>query len=176
MARALALRGDQMTFWTGACQGRNGECTITTAWQREWERYSCVLMEERCYLSLTGKWYQSIQRREGMERGYGWRDAERVLIPGKGSKLLHETYRNNDGCRNSSNDLDVNSCIISPNLCSMSRYESSVVSEVDMMVSPLNGECYWPELGNSWERVKPSPTPPKHRETETTLMNQKQVF
>lgn len=83
MARALALRGDQMTFSTGACQGRNGECTITTGWQREWERPPVLRLNGgEMLLKSDGKMIPvNTEKGGGMEYRYGWRDAERFLMP-----------------------------------------------------------------------------------------------
>lgn len=104
-AAALALRGDQMTFSTGACQGRNGECTITTGWQREWERPPVLRLNGgEMLLKSDGKMIPvNTAKGGGVENRYGWRDAERFLMPvclrkaASGLLCLHKTSRNNDG-------------------------------------------------------------------------------
>ncbi len=141
MARALALRGDQMTFSTGACQGRNGECTITTAWRREWERPPVLLRLNggEMLLKSDGKMIPV-----NTAKGGGWSaDTDDVMLRefwslGKAANCFIKHIETMTDAKMQSNDLDVISCIISPNLSSTRRHESSIVSEVDMMVSPLN--------------------------------------
>lgn len=158
MARALALRGDQMTFSTGACQGRNGECTITTAWQREWERPPVLLRLNggEMLLKSDGKMIPVNTAKDG-----GWSaDTDDVMLTefwslGKAANCYIKHTETIMDTEMQSNDLDVISCIISPNLSSMSRHESSIVSEVDMMVSTLNRECW---LTWAWKLLRTGET------------------
>ncbi len=158
MARALALRGDQMTFSTGACQGRNGECTITTAWRREWERPPVLLRLNggEMLLKSDGKMIPV-----NTAKGGGWSaDTDDVMLRefwslGKAANCFIKHIETMTDAEMQSNDLDVISCIISPNLSSTRRHESSIVSEVDMMVSTLNEECW---LTWAWKLLRTGET------------------
>lgn len=89
MARALALRGDQMTFSTGACQGRNGECTITTGWQRKWERTPVLRLNGgEMLLKSDGKMIPVNTAKGGGDGVQIWMTWCWKISDGKGSKRL----------------------------------------------------------------------------------------